>query len=210
MSLINSTLPVHMKVLSKSGFNNYLLLLNHREISTKSLVELEIGGEYLAELYTDKGGVITFKNLYKKPNLPFFEDGLGLIVRLLEGDLDYKNLVINALIAAPNAQIFAIYKEMLFASCEGIYHIPFVFENKPCLFQLKANADSTELYLDFSVFGNMKFLAQKERVLLISPFLKVLKFLGKHLASKVPNLELLHDKSVKPLFEFKRLLDFEG
>lgn len=172
MNLINSTLPVQMKVLSKSGFNNYLLRLNHREITTKSLVELEIGAEYLAEIYTDKGGIITFKNLYKKPKLPYFEDGLSLIVRLLEGDLKFKEFVLNSLILAKNQAEFGIFKEMLFASFENIYHIPFVFENKPCLFQLKINAENIELFLYFSVFGNLKVIFEKERILLISPFEK--------------------------------------
>ena len=59
MSIINATLPIQMKVIAKSGFNNYTLLLNHKEVSTKSLIELDLNAEYLAELYTSKGGVIT-------------------------------------------------------------------------------------------------------------------------------------------------------
>ena len=152
MSIINATLPIQMKVIAKSGFNNYTLLLNHKEVSTKSLIELEIGAEYLAELYTSKGGVITFKNLYKKPYIARFEDGLALIVRLLdEPNFDFKAFVLNELMNCTDLASFRIYKEMLFAIFQGIYHIPFVFENKPCLFQLRLNGENAELFLFFSV-----------------------------------------------------------
>lgn len=206
MSLINSTLPIQMKVISKSGFNNYTLLLNHRKITTKSLIELELDTEYLAELYTSKGGVITFKNLYKKPHIAFFEEGLALIVRLLEeSDFDFKAFILDGLINAKDVTTFRIYKEMLFASFENIYHIPFVFENKACLFQLKCNAQKCELFLFFSVFGNVKFIIENEQSTFYTPFFKVAQFLSQHL--KMP---VIQEKGVNALFEFKKRLDFKG
>lgn len=206
MSLINSTLPIHMKVIAKSGFNNYTLMLNHRQISTKSLIELEMGAEYLAELYTSKGGVITFKNLYKKPYIAFFDEGLALIVKLLEEpNFDFKAFVMEALINAKDTTQFRIYKEMLFASFENIYHIPFVFENKPCLFQLKCGDEMSELYLFFSVFGNLKLILTHEQSELHTPFFKVVNFLSQHLGMPV-----IQEKGIHTLFEFKKRLDFKG
>lgn len=206
MSLINATLPIQMKVLSKSGFNSYTLLLNHRQISTKSLIELELGAEYLAELYTSKGGVITFKNLYKKPHIAFFEEGLALIIRLLEeSNFNFKAFILDELINAKEMRIFRIYKEMLFASFENIYHIPFVFENKACLFQLKCNRDFCELFLFFSIFGNVKFIIQNEQGTLYTPFFKVAKFLSQQLTMPV-----VEEKGINALFEFKKRLDFKG
>lgn len=206
MSIINSTLPVQMKVISKSGYNNYTLLLNHKEVSTKSLIELELGAEYLAELYTSKGGVITFKNLYKKPYIAHFEEGLALIVRLLEEpNFDFKNFVLNALMNATDIASFRIYKEMLFACFENIYHIPFIYESKSCLFQLKFSPDKCELFLLLSVFGNLKFIISKEQNELRTPFFKVAKFLSEHLQTPI-----VQEKGISALFEFKKRLDFKG
>ena len=206
MNIINSTLPVQMKVISKSGYNNYTLALNHKEMSTKSLIELEIGAEYLAELYTSKGGIITFKNLYKKPYIAHFDEGLALIVRLLEEpNFDFKAFVLNALMNCTDLASFRIYKEMLFACFENIYHIPFVYENKPCLFQLKFNSDKCELFLLFSVFGNLKFIISNGKSELKTPFFKVAKFLNQHLT-----MPIREEKGINALFEFKKRLDFKG
>lgn len=206
MSIINSTLPVQMKVISKSGYNNYTLMLNHQQISTKSLIELEIGAEYLAELYTSKGGIITFKNLYKKPYIAHFDEGLPLIIRLLdEPNFDFKAFVLNALINCTDLASFRIYKEMLFACFENIYHIPFIYENKPCLFQLKFTSDKCELFLLFSVFGNLKFIISNTQSELKTPFFKVANFLKKHLQTPI-----VQEKGIEALFEFKKRLDFKG
>lgn len=51
---------------------------------------------------------------------------------------------------------------------------------------------------------------EKERILLISPFEKVLRFLAKQIHPKGVKFELLQDKNIKALFEFKKLLDFRG
>ncbi len=202
---INATLPIHIKVLEKSGYNRYTLLLNHKKISTKSLIDLELGSAYLAELYTSKKGILSFKNLAKIPNIPYFEEGLSLIVKILEEEFDFKNFIIDALCNAKDIESFELFKQMLFASFENIYHIPFVFENKPCLFQLKMNNLGFELYLYFSVFGNLKAVFRDENLTLYTPFAKVASFLNKHLSFKVEQ-----DKFVSELFSFKKMLDLKG
>lgn len=202
---INATLPIHIKVLEKSGFNRYTLLLNQKKLSTKSMIDLELGAAYLGELYTSKEGILSFKNLAKIPNIPYFEAGLALIVRLLEEEFDFKAFVIEALENAKDAQSFELFKQMLFASFENIYHIPFVFENKPCLFQLKKTQTGFELYLYFSVFGNLKAVCKDEEITLYTPFLKVASFLSKHLSVKIEQT-----KAVNELFSFKQMLDLKG
>lgn len=206
MSLINSTLPVSMKVLAKTSYNRYSLKIGTRTLQTKSLVELVIGGEYLAEIYQDKGGVLTFKNLVLKPNLAFYEQGLTLIVELLEKELDFKAFIIQSLSQASTKTSFNIYKEMLFASFEGVYHIPFMLENKACLFQLQKKAKSTVLYLYLAMFGALKFIFEEEGVQAYTSFSKVASFLQK----EFPSFKWVVEKKVSPLFEFKKLLDFKG
>ena len=199
MNIINSTLPINIKVLSKSGFNNYTLMLNTKKIQTKSMIELEINCEYLAELYND-GGVLQFKNLSKKPKILFFEDGLTLIAEFLENDFSFKDYVVNSLINSKNSQEYEIFKEMLFAINENIYHIPFVFENKACLFQMKKGAKKLEIYLYFSIFGAIKIILENDEITLYSPFYKVCKFLSENLQIKV-----FHEQNIKPFFVFKKL-----
>ncbi|MCW1360086.1 hypothetical protein [Campylobacter sp. CCS1377] len=205
MGLINSTLPIHIKVLEKSGYNNYTLLLNHKKIQTKSLIDLDEQSEYLAELYTTKEGILQFKNLYKKPEISYFAQGLDLIVRLLEYDLDFKNYILEQLINCNEKQDFLVYKEMLFASLEGIYHIPFIYEDKKCLFQLKFNEEKCELYLYFSVFGALKIIFNEQNMQIFSPFAKVQIFLSQYLEK-----EVIQEQKINALFVFKKLLDFKG
>lgn len=169
------------------------------------MIELDLNSEYLAELYNEKGGITSFKNLTRIPKIPFFEEGLELIIKLLEQKFDFKSFIIEALINSKDKESFKIYKEMLFASFENIYHIPFVFENKPCLFQLRKKQKYAELFLYFNVFGGLKLLMQDDKKSLHTPFNKVGEFLSSH-----SDIELIYDKNVKAFFEFQKLLDFKG
>lgn len=204
MNMINSTLPIQMKVLAKTGYAHYTLLLNHKKIQTKSMIELEIGAEYLAELYMQKGS-IEFKHLSKRPSFAAFEEGLALIIEILESKIDYKQYVISSLLECKERQKYQIFKEMLFAAFENIYHIPFIFENKACLFQMKKNLKFLEIYLYFSVFGALKIFIDEGGVSIFTPFLKVQKFLNEHL-----DFSVFHDDKIQPLFVFKKLFDFKG
>lgn len=205
MNMINSTLPIQMKVLAKSGYAHYTLLLNHRKIQTKSMIELEIGAEYLAELYIEKGGAIAFKHLSKRPDFHPFEEGLSLMVEILEGRIDYKKYIISNLLECKDKNKYHILKEMLFASFENIYHIPFNFENKSCLFQMRKRAKYLEIYLYFSVFGALKILIDSQGISVFTPFAKVQKFLNEHL-----DFNVSQENKIEPLFVFKRLFDFKG
>ena len=205
MSMINSTLPIQMKVLAKSGYGHYTLLLNHKKIQTKSMIELEIGAEYLAELYMQNGGVIQFKHLSKRPNFKPFEEGLALIIAILEDKISYKKFIIQNLLDCKDIERYQILKEMLFASFENIYHIPFNFENKSCLFQMRKRAKYLEIYLYFSVFGALKILIVSQGISVFTPFAKVQKFLNEHL-----DFNVSQENKIEPLFVFKRLFDFKG
>ncbi|ARE80472.1 hypothetical protein [Campylobacter helveticus] len=204
MNLVNSTLPIPMKVLAKTGYAHYTLLLNKKQIQTKSMIELEVGAEYLAELYME-GGVINFKHLCKRPNFTPYAEGLELILKFLEEEFDFKRFIVQNLSSAKDAQSFRVFKEMLFASFENVYHIPFIFEDKACLFQLRKRGSVLEIYLYFSVFGALKIVKDDVGISIFTPFLKVQKFLNEHLEYRV-----FQDKNLKAFFEYKKLLDFKG
>lgn len=205
MSRINATLPIPMKVLAKLGYGRYTLLLNHKKIQTKSMIDLEVGAEYLAELYTQEGGIVQFKNLLKRPSIPHFETGLTLIVEILEKNFDFKNFILSSLLECKSRDKYQVLKEMLFASFEDIYHIPFVFEGKACLFQMKKRDKILEFYLYFSVFGALRILIKEGEVSIFTPFLKVQRFLNENLKFSV-----FEDSKIQPLFIFKRLFDVKG
>lgn len=205
MSTINSTLPIQMKVLAKSGFSHYTLLLNHKKIQTKSMIELEIGAEYLAELYMQNGGVIQFKHLSKRPLFGLFNEGLEWLIGILENKINYKNTIVKNLLECKDLDRYQILKEMLFASFENIYHIPFVFENKACLFQMRKKAKFLEIYLYFSVFGAIKIIMDDHGLTLFTPFHKVQKFLNEHL-----EVNVVQQSNIEPLFVFKRFYDVKG
>ncbi|MDO4673963.1 hypothetical protein [Campylobacter sp.] len=204
MNLINSTLPILIKVVAKSGLGHYTLLLNHKEMKTKSYVELELGAQYLAEPYM-QAGMIHFKHLSRCPEISPFEEGLGLIVELLEGDLDFQAYIVENLAQCKDSATYRVLKEMLFASLEGVFHIPFVFEGRACLLQMKKRGGNLELYLYFSVFGALKMLSDEAGVRLFTPFLKVQKFLSTQL-----EIPILCEGKIEPLFAFKKLFDFKG
>ncbi|EAI4440582.1 hypothetical protein YZ38_00490 [Campylobacter lari] len=206
VNIINSTLPVRMQILEKRAYNRYVLLLNTKKLETKSLIELEVGEEYLAEVYEDKG-VISFKNLLKKPKIRLFEEGTELIEKLLqEGDEKawYKKFIIQRLMESKSAYEFEIYKEMFFAFFEGIYHIPFVYEGNRALFEAKKNGNILEVYLYFEIFGALKIIIDNGKITRIqTPFAKVAHFLNEYFKFEVVN-------TLNPMFVFKRLMDIKG
>ncbi|MBF7049482.1 hypothetical protein IY972_02145 [Campylobacter volucris] len=206
VNIINSTLPIRMQILEKKSYNRYVLLLNTKKLETKSMIELEVGEEYLAEVYEDKG-VISFKNLLKKPNIKLFEEGNLIIEKLLEhGDENswYKNYIVNKIIESKNAYEYEIYKEMFFAFFEGIYHIPFVYGSERALFEAKKSGKNVEVYLYFEIFGALKIYINDGKVIRIqTPFAKVAQFLHEYFKFEVVS-------TLSPLFVFKRLMDIKG
>ncbi|WP_172586650.1 hypothetical protein [Campylobacter sp. P255] len=206
MNIINSTLPVRMQILEKRAYNRYVLLLNTKKLETKSMIELEVGEEYLAEVYEDRG-VISFKNLLKKPKIRLFEQGGEFIERLLEyADEDgwYKKAVIQGLLNSSHTYEFEVYKEMFFAFFEGVYHIPFVYEGNRALFEARKNGNILEVYLYFEIFGALKIIVNDGKVERIqTPFSKVAQFLNEHFKFEVVS-------SLQPMFVFKRLMDIKG
>ncbi|MCR6571710.1 hypothetical protein [Campylobacter insulaenigrae] len=206
MNIINSTLPVKMQILEKRSYNRYVLLLNTKKLETKSMIDLEVGQEYLAEVYEDKG-VISFKNLLKKPNIKLFDGGISIIERLLKDadeDLWYKNHIVQKIIESKNAYEYEIYKEMFFAFFEKIYHIPFVYNSQRALFEAKKNGKDVEVYLYLEIFGALKIYISEGKIVRIqTPFAKVAQFLHEYF-----NFEIV--STLSPVFVFKRLMDIKG
>lgn len=205
MNLINSTLPIKIRVLKYEGSSRYLLELNKKIISTNSAIKLELNQSYLAQLHQDKNKLV-FKTLVKCPNIHYFEEGLIYIKRLLEEEEQswFLPLVIDSFLKAKSMQEYQLFKQMLFASLQKIYHIPFVLEGKKGLFELKKEGEKLYFYLFFPAFGPFEVFINKGVLSYIkSPFSKVKSFLELNTSLKIEE-----NKDFKSLFN--KILDFKG
>ena len=65
-TMINSSLPVIIKVLEQTRFNRYNIKFGTKTISTTSYKDLEVGSEYYANIGSQSGGMISINSLIKR------------------------------------------------------------------------------------------------------------------------------------------------
>ena len=83
--ILNTSLPVSIKVVEKTGYNRYILEFNEKKLNTKSMKNLKIGGQYWGEISSGSENIV-IQNLYEKPNfIPAntLLNGIDLIERLV-------------------------------------------------------------------------------------------------------------------------------
>ena len=79
-AMINSSLPVIIKVLEQTRFNRYNIKFGTKTISTTSYKELDVGSEYYANIGSQSGGIISINSLTKRELIePVLADGVSLI-----------------------------------------------------------------------------------------------------------------------------------
>ena len=90
--ILNTSLPVSIKVVEKTGYNRYILEFNEKKLNTKSMKNLKIGGQYWGEISSGSENIV-IQNLYEKPNfIPAntLLNGIDLIERLVnEPQIDW-------------------------------------------------------------------------------------------------------------------------
>lgn len=168
-AIINASLPVIIKVIEKTGYNRYNLKFGSKFLSTKSQRDLEVGGEYFANIGSQSGGVININGLIKRQSHHCLEDGASLVEYLLaNGDLDlFAKEIKNRLATAKNSTNFSIYASMILALESGIISVPFLYENRYALIQIKLG-DPLELYLLFDNFAPFKALISEGKFIKIT------------------------------------------
>ena len=168
-TMINASLPVLIEVVEKTSWWRYNLRFGARIVSTKSQVPLQIGAQYYANIRGQSGGVININGLYKRDNGAALSDGVGLIERVFSSQgYEQSNTSVNAqnadfswlfdeiktkLATCKNASDFEIFCDMLLALKNGIISVPFFYENRYCLAQIRPFNAGLELYLLFSIYA---------------------------------------------------------
>lgn len=206
--LLNNSLPLNIKVLEKTSYNRYLLKFGNKTLSTKSLKELTVGGEYWGEI-SQNGNLISVSNLIQKPNFgAVLADGVSLIEKVLfdENLHWFYEMCINGLKNAQQKVQFELYGDILMALNQNIIHIVFEYENQAGLFQLKRLKDRIYCYLIYLNFAPLLFEFQNAALIKIKTPYNVVKSLLKGFFECeicVENFEMLYNKD-------QNLVDFRG
>lgn len=206
--LINNSMPLDIEVLKKTSFNRYLLKFGNKTLNTKSLKPLIIGGEYWGEI-SQNGNLISVSNLILKPSFgTLLIDGTQIIEKILSSDnLNwFYEFCVNGLKNSQQKAEFELFGDIFMALSQNIIHIPFEYENKPQLFQLKQSRDRIYCYLIYLNFAPLLFEFKSSALLKIKTPYKVVKTLLCNFFEceiSVENFQMLYDKS-------QNLVDFKG
>lgn len=207
--ILNNSLPLNIKVLEKTSYNRYLLRFGNKTLSTKSMKNLNVGGEYWGEI-SQNGNLISVSNLMEKPNIGYLlENGSSIIEKIIyEKSLSsFYELCINMLISSKDKANFDLWSDIFMALSENVIHIPFVYEGFPQLFQLKKSGNMMQIYLIFLNYAPLLFLYQKQRLISIkTPYSTVASLLKSFFDVEIKidsNFNMLWKKSIN-------FVDFKG
>lgn len=206
-TMINAALPVIIKVIEHTSWNRYKLKFGTTTLSTKSMVPLDVGSEYYANINSQNGGVISINGLIKRMNDDFLENGTNLIENLLE-DCDitlFKEKIKNELVNSKNQDEFKIYSQMLLALQDNVISVPFFHDKRYGLFQIKFGTQ-TQFYLLFGSFAPLLALINGNKFIKITtPYASFSRALG-----QVLDCEYTTEK-IMPLWQNKEnFVDFKG
>ncbi len=197
-TMINSSLPVIIKILEQTRFNRYNIKFGTKTISTTSYTDLEVGSEYYANIGSQSGGVISINSLTKRSIIEPVLDGGANLIEMVANSQNLSWLIshIKNKMANPvSKDEFSIYADMIMALNENILHIPFYYDNRSALLQIQLNKNP-KLYLLFSIFAPLIISIKDGKFNLIS---SQYPSLGKALASELKcEFEI---KAVAPLWQ---------
>lgn len=197
-TMINSSLPVIIKVLEQTRFNRYNIKFGTKTISTTSYKDLEVGSEYYANIGSQSGGMISINSLIKREIIkPVLDDGINLIEMVASSqDLSWLIPYIKSKMAnSISKDEFSIYADMIMALNENILHIPFYYDNHSALMQIRLDKNP-KIYLIFSLFAPIIISIKDGKIRLVS---SSYASLSKALADELKcEFEI---KSVSPLWQ---------
>lgn len=182
--IINANLPLLIKVIEKTGYNRYNLRFGNINLSTKSMLNLEINQEYYANIDSQSSGVIKISNLVKRQNPTIYlKDGKNLIEKIAQNNdiswlFDY---IKNKLANSATEYEFQIYSNMILALNEGIVVVPFLYENMGAMIQIKQSS-VTELFFIISTYPPFILKANGAKFISVkSPYRNFSRLIGKAL-----------------------------
>ncbi|MFP4332329.1 MAG: hypothetical protein ACLFQJ_03440 [Campylobacterales bacterium] len=224
---INSSLPIKIEVVSKLYGIKYMLKLGNVETETKSLKDLQVGSNYWAVMKKSSTNSIILSNLTPQPKIlefaRFFDMDFKDLHRIMSdssGDIfkNLKNEIMNRLAGSNDRNEFWFWTNVLISMQQGVITLPFRYEDKEFLMQLKKRyaKDVLDFYATFPNLGEIEGVIKafnKELFLELKVQFASVKALllkeSKEL-SGVTLSKVVIDK-VKPLYEFNNsLLDLKG
>lgn len=197
-AMINSSLPVIIKVLEQTRFNRYNIKFGTKTISTTSYKDLEVGSEYYANIGSQSGGMISINSLTKREIIkPVLDDGINLIEMVANSqNLSWLIPYIKSKMAnSISKDKFSIYADMIMALNENILHIPFYYDNRSALMQIRLDKNP-KIYLIFSLFAPIIISIKDGKIRLVSSsYVSLSKALADELKCE------FEIKSVSPLWQ---------
>lgn len=225
---INGTLPVKIKVLSKLYGMKYMMKIGNLETVTKSLKELDIGRSYWAVMQKNTLGSITLSNLTPQPKIlefsKFFTMELKIVKEVFENSKgsplsSFKQEVLTKLANSLNRDEFWFWTNVLLSMQQGVYTLPFRYDKKEHLLQLRKMA-SKEILNFYAIFPNLGEIDGVIKQFQDELFLELgVQFLSvkQALLQSVDELKgvivskIEVKKNITPLYEFNNaLLDLKG
>lgn len=208
--IVNASLPVSIKVAEKTGYNRYNLKFGNRILSTKSLKNLKIGGEYWGEIGNGTESIV-IQNLYEKPifsHANALSNGLDLIEKLINEPNTkwFYDFIAQALATTKTKNEFEIYTEMLLALQKNVIYIPFIYGANVGIFQMRNSQKQNEIYLIFSNFPPILFSIKNGNITsIVTPFKKLSVYLQDEFGVKAEM------KNVEQIYKLSsQIVDFKG
>lgn len=225
----NATLPILLKVLSRSKTDEYLLRLGNITIKTKSQKELLINQNYWASMSKSSAGAIILSHLVRVPKiaqtlqktplkslsqelLDFFEKPKSLET--------YKEFLVEKFSQAPNHSEFYILGNLLLSLYKGVISFVIAENGRKGILQMrvtKTKRQSLDFYAFYPNLGPIKgriYLMENGVGVELSVIYESVKtILEKNQATltRFEKINIYLTKNIEPLFEFEEsLLDIKG
>lgn len=230
----NSTLPISLKVLQKTGINRYLMLIGTQEMTTKSYQDLLEGKSYWAQMGKSSVGSILISKLTVQPKLmemkePPVKFTLQEFSRFFnetarqEGFAGFKTALLENLASSENRQEFLFNTNLFLSLQAGVITLPLWYEGRFSYLQMKkrklegTEENSLEFYAAFPNLGPIQGLLvkhQEELGLLLSlqyPGAKTLLEEELDALEGIDTIKLELLEKIVPFYEFRdSILDIRG
>ncbi|OQX74171.1 MAG: hypothetical protein B6D59_03375 [Campylobacteraceae bacterium 4484_4] len=231
----NALLPVTIEVRQKEGPQNYLLKIGTKEISTKTLLDLDVGSRYWGVMKEDRTtGVLNLSRLLKQPSLlkkaaflPRFE--APQLMEFLSKEhpkAEMKTLLLHQLAQSGSKSEFLTLTNMIAALNENLFTMVLQNEGQKTIVQFRKRRTggkkgakeeaSLEFYAAFVHLGPVKGLIESSegnrKLTLYLYYENAMKLLEKELENLGFEGKILHSKTpIEPLYmPAPSLLDLKG
>ncbi len=232
----NSVLPVTIDVVEKNTQNQYMLKIGNKEISTKSVMDLDVGSKYWGVMKEDPQlNTLSLSQLLKKPKLlqmqrtnflpEFTETKLQELITKENPKAELKAVLLEKLSQAVNKNEFMTLTNMIAALNENVFTMVLKEGNQNTMFQFKKRKKSTpdskedakiDFYAAFEnlgpVEGVISVVGDEKKLSLSLFYEESLEFLKNELEYlDLEGFLYKKDKNIEPLFELSAsLLDMRG